>query len=238
MVDVILKEAVEMVNKKKIILSAISLLVIFTVLFFSYDEIYIEGGKVLMFANGKVSPKYVEFVMKKRGEMGIHNIVKYGEKKKKEDVCLKVYENTSEIYLNNKATDMVLEVYISRVNKEKYNAALENVYRELIIRLKKSIEHDYIRKLGTDEERASKVIGLIHYVKYTGFEEKNIDTIQDIAPLMNTKQQIDYVYSYLINYHQRSNSPYNKEILSILEGDLQSRLKKEEIEILFGRGRK
>lgn len=201
---------------------------------YNYDDIYIEIAKIYMVKTGKVSDSYAKFVMEKKGEMKIHEIAKYGEKKNKIEVSAKLYEKTAEYYINKNATTEVMEIFCSRVDKNNYSNARQIMYREILNRKKKDIK-EFLNNQGGAEEGMKKIDALLRYVASTDNPEKNIDIIKDIAPLIIDKKEIYAVYMYLANFYISSNNPYKKDILKMMESDLAGRLTQQEIDRVFRR---
>ena len=202
---------------------------------YNYDDIYIEIAKIYMVKTGKVSDHYVKFVMEKKGEMKIHEIAKYEEEKKKVSVIKIFYKKVANYYVAKKSKNEIIEIFCSRLDKTKYSSARQIGFREILSRKKEELIRLYLRKLGSDEARWIKTDALLRYVIATDEPEKNIDIVQDVAPLLTDRKQIFNIYWYLVNFHKNSNSPYRENILKILEKDLAGRLTQREINGVFGR---
>lgn len=225
-------------RKKAIIISVLlALFALSALIFTNFDTIRIEYGKMAMYNSGKVSSDYVSFVMDKRGEMKIHEIAKFGEKRGKIDVVKQLYSQTALYYIKNKASDETLEIFCSRLDKAKYSSVRQLGYREILNKKKYDLEREFIRGIGNDSEKMQKIDSLIRYVIATDNPEKNIDLIQDIAPLIKNREQLFIVYWFLVNFHLNHKSENTAAILKLMEDDMAPKLSKKEIDVIFGRER-
>lgn len=202
-----------------------------------HQTLYIELGKHLMFITGKVSNNYIEYVLNKRGETKIHEIVSYGESINKIDTNIEIYKSVAMYYKRIGSGDATIEMFCSRLKKSEYSPARQIGWRVLLERKKSELERIILRKLETSEEIGKRVDALIRSIMITDNPLQNIDLIQDVSPLLTDKNNIYMAYSYMINFYQNSNDPYGDEKLKIFEDDLKGRLNENEIDSLFGRRR-
>jgi len=225
-------------RKKVIIISVLlAIFVVSAAIFTNFDTLRIEYGKIVMYRTGKVSDNYVNFVMAKRGEAKIHEIAKYGEKIKKIPVVNELYNKTVLYYITNKASPETLEIFCSRLDKANYSSARQIGYREILNKKKYDLERDFIREAGNDSEKMKKIDSLIRSVIATDNPEKNIDIVQDIAPLVTNHDQVFLVYWFLVNFHLNHKNENTPAILKLMEENIGDKLSKKEIDVIFGRER-
>lgn len=217
-----------------LLITAIITMFIMTIIY-NYDDIYIEVMKRYMFEKGKVSDKYIEFVIGKKGEMKIHEIANYGDKIGKNKISTELYNKTAEYYIKKKKTTEILEVFCSRLDRTKYLEPRQICYREILLRKKEELKKILPNKEVNQEEKNKKIDAILRYVASTDEQEKNIDIIQDIALMLTDKNDIYIVYTYLVDFYQNSKNPYKKDVLKMMESNLAGRLTQQDIDRVFGR---
>ena len=190
-----------------------------------------------MYYSGKIPSDYVNLVINTKGEIKIHEIAKFGEKRNKVDVVKELYTKTALYYIKNKASNETLEMFCNRLDKTKYSSVRQLCYREILNKKKYELEKEFIQGINSDNDKMKKIDSLIRFVIATDNPEKNIDIIQDIAPLITNREQLFIVYWFLVNFHLNHKSENTNAILKLMEDDMASKLSKKEIDVIFGRER-